>query len=104
MAIRYVLDPAVAQDLLAREPHLRSVITMEGYVAPEEVTKRAQLTTALMNAVMISDVGKGAVVRDTMCVTSIQPGSYSSSRSPAGSPSGRVVWEAEYTVYGYYSE
>ncbi len=91
MAIRYVIDPAVARDLLAREPHLRSVIHPEEYKLPDEIRSPEQLTKALTGA-----VEGQSMVPGSLYVTSIQQRAFDVQRPPGISPH----WEATYTVYG----
>lgn len=52
--IRYVIDPAVARDLLAREPHLKSVITVEEYNTPRR--RRGQLDPKALDALLLGAV------------------------------------------------
>lgn len=95
MAIRYVLDPHVASQLLRDEPHLRSIIRPEEYEDPDEIILPEQLTRALTNAVE----GQSALP-GTMYVTSVQQTSYDVSRSSSGG----TVWEAQYVIYGHVPE
>ena len=70
MAIRYVIDPAVAQNLLAREPHLKSVITVEEYNTPRR--RRGQLDPKELDALLLDAVqgplGEQGIVVDAVVV------------------------------------
>lgn len=95
MAVRYVLDAGVARDLLAREPHLRSVITLEEYKLPDEIRSPDQLTKVLTEAVAGQSIMPG-----TMYVTSFHQKNYVVSRSVSEG----TTWEAHYDVYGFFPE